>query len=79
MEKLQEINGFVIEELSSFPAGENPLKTDLFSMGTSLGNNVMMLHCHFPDQKANGFILVDIPTGQRVRIIPPSSDYKERE
>ena len=67
---------FKINVLEPFPPGADPLYEDYENMGTSLGENVMVLHKSFPGDKMCWMILVHIPSGQRIMITFP--EEKER-
>ena len=58
----------IITTLSSFPAGENPFLYDYSNMGTRLGTNVIAMHGKFDTENQPYIILIDVTTGQRIKI-----------
>ena len=50
------------------PPGENPFKHDYFSMGTTVAKNVMIMHPSHDSQRAGEIYIVNIETGERVRV-----------
>lgn len=50
-------------EMPEFPPNSNPYRYDLFSMGTPVGRNFMIMHgSHNPKDR---LIVVHIPSGKR--------------
>ena len=64
-------NGFTIKEKESFPAGANPFNHDMTRMGTSIGNNVVVMYASGSDQETKYLIVYHKPTGKRIRIDLP--------
>lgn len=62
---------FTIKEIESFSPGANPMIEDFENMGTSLGENVMVLHKTFPHEEMTWMVLVHIPSGERILISFP--------
>jgi hypothetical protein len=58
-----------IDEIESIPPKENPFLHDLVNMGTRLGTNLMVMYENFEDQKAPFLIVVNMETGERVRLV----------
>jgi hypothetical protein len=59
---------FQQEELSSIPQATNPFLHDAYHMGTPLGENVMIMHENHPDKPCKYIIIVDIPSGRRLKV-----------
>lgn len=60
---------FKIKQLTSFPAGQNPFWHDSYHTGVPLGRNVVAMNTlggH--SQHLDYVILVDLNTGQRIKI-----------
>lgn len=72
-DQVLEINGFKVEEKPSFKKNCKPFQEDAFHMGTHLGSNVMAMMTNHREKQMHYLILVDIPTGKRIKIQFPSS------
>lgn len=70
-EDVETNKAFTIKPISSFPPGANPMIEDFENMGTSLGDNVMVLHKTFPHEEMTWMVLVHIPSGRRIKIVFP--------
>jgi hypothetical protein len=57
-----------IKKLESFPPNENPFNHDTYHMGVRIGSNVMAMMSKFTDEEQSYIILVNIKTGERIRI-----------
>lgn len=57
-----------VEVKESFPPNSNPFLHDAYHMGTKLGSNVMILYKEFTDEKQKYIYLVNIETGERIKI-----------
>lgn len=58
-----------IENLDPQTPNTNPFTEDAFHMGTRLGNNVMIMHKNHPDEHAHYLIIVNITTGERIKVV----------
>jgi hypothetical protein len=63
------VNGFEIIEKDSFPPKKNPFHYDEYHMGTSLGNNLMVMYSKHSNEQQPYIILVNIDTGKRIKIL----------
>lgn len=58
-----------IEQLPSFPAGENPFWHEQFKMGTDrIASNVMVMMATHPHERASHIEIINKDTGERVRV-----------
>ena len=57
-----------ITELNSFPQKANPYHHDHFNMGQGLGANLEIMGILYSDKVIKGFIIVDKPSGKRIKI-----------
>ncbi|MCI4435803.1 MAG: hypothetical protein JHC33_03210 [Ignisphaera sp.] len=46
----------------------NPFHYDMWNMGTPMGKNLMIMHSHHASEVCESIILVNLETGERVRI-----------
>jgi hypothetical protein len=54
--------------LALTPEDNNPFNHDFFNMGTRMGSNLMIMHSHHDTDVCESIILVNLETGERVRI-----------
>ena len=57
-----------VEKIESYPPNCNPYEHDPTSIGTQVGVNVTILCNTHWDQKCNEFVIVNIETGERLKI-----------
>ena len=56
------------EKIESQAPGQNPFDHDPVRMGTRIGTNVMVMHMNHPDEHAQYLIIVDITSGERLKV-----------
>ncbi len=59
---------FEIENLDNFPPEANPFHYDGVNMGVKLGLNAMFMISNHVNEECLSVILVNITTGERIRI-----------
>jgi hypothetical protein len=57
----------ITEKLDRFPAG-NPFDHDLYHMGTSVGNNILVMMSVHSTQRAKYLIICNKETGERLMV-----------
>lgn len=57
------------EILKSFPPNVNPFTQDIENMGQYLGTNCAVMYGNFEDKECRYLIVIDIVTGERIKII----------
>jgi hypothetical protein len=57
-----------LEELEAFPPNENPYHHDLSNMGELRGKDLMLMYQNHSNEECHFLILVDMETGQRVKV-----------
>ena len=65
---------FKVKQLDSFPAGENPFWHDAYRMGTYFGDKDQV--CVMYGDRADDFVIVHIPSGQRIQVQIPAQKAK---
>jgi hypothetical protein len=55
-------------DLEPIPPGSNPFVFDLHNMGEQIGNGLMLMFGNHPGEPCKYLILVDIKSGERVRL-----------
>ena len=63
------IGTFNFQELDPNPPDVNPFLYDIFNMGTPIGNNVWIMHRNHTTEKTEYFIITNVETGERVKVI----------
>ena len=59
-------------EMTPFPPHANPYREDAYHMGVSIGKNVKVMMSNHDDEICRYLIIVNIETGERLRITIPS-------
>jgi hypothetical protein len=55
--------------MDPIPPGSNPFNHDFFNMGTPIGTNVMIMYGATEKEEAKYIIVVNLKTGERLRIV----------
>jgi hypothetical protein len=63
-----------VETMENFPAKSWPFHHDTYHMGTRMGKNVMAMFENHPNQECDYLIVVNMATGERVRL-----DFNQRD
>lgn len=69
---------FTTKKLSSIPAQANPFNHDSFRMGTSIGQNVIVMFEAYEKDDANYLIIINTNTGERL-CVEMTSEVEEQK
>lgn len=62
-----------VQQMESFPPGENPYWHDAYRMGMRLGTNVEVMFEKFEHEVQPYLVIVNKVTGERIRIVLDNS------